>query len=131
MNHETITIGDCLDMSEKKGQAAIIENGQVVGFTKEDSEKVLIDKGSVVGLKDVLDQLTTTARGVSVNSSFETIRKAQDALNIAKGLHKALRTLELTDDFSVSTEDLERIERKHLSVLEEKRRLDRPWKKEV
>jgi hypothetical protein len=35
MNYEIVTIQDCLDMYEKKGQAAIIENGQVTGFGKE------------------------------------------------------------------------------------------------
>ena len=35
MNPETITIEDCIDMHEKKGQAVIIENGRVIGFTKE------------------------------------------------------------------------------------------------
>ena len=41
MNIEKITIQDCLDMYEKKRQAVILENGQVVGFAKEqESEKV-------------------------------------------------------------------------------------------
>lgn len=35
MYPESITIEDCLDMYEKKGQAAVIENGQVVKFEKE------------------------------------------------------------------------------------------------
>lgn len=35
LNHEAITIDDCLDMSEKKGQATVIVAGQVVGFEKE------------------------------------------------------------------------------------------------
>lgn len=38
MSKENITIQDCLDMYEKKRQAVILENGQVVGFeeVKED-----------------------------------------------------------------------------------------------
>ncbi len=39
MNYETITIEDCLDMYKKKGQATIIENGQVTGFKKEKGGK--------------------------------------------------------------------------------------------
>lgn len=35
MNHEAITIDDCIDMSEKKGQATVIEHGQVIRFEKE------------------------------------------------------------------------------------------------
>ena len=35
MNKKEITIQDCLDMYYKKGQAVILENGQVVGFVKE------------------------------------------------------------------------------------------------
>jgi len=38
MNYGTITIEDCLDMHSKKGQATIIENGQVTGFEKEGVE---------------------------------------------------------------------------------------------
>lgn len=36
MSMESITIQDCLDMFEKKGNVTIIENGTVVGFKKED-----------------------------------------------------------------------------------------------
>lgn len=35
MNNENITIQDCLD-NYKKGKSAIIENGQVIEFVKED-----------------------------------------------------------------------------------------------
>jgi hypothetical protein len=35
MNYETITLDDCVDMFKKKQQITIIENGQVVGFEKE------------------------------------------------------------------------------------------------
>ena len=38
LNYEVITIDDCLDMHQKKGQAVVIENGQVVGFIKERGE---------------------------------------------------------------------------------------------
>lgn len=34
MNTEIITIEDCLDMYEKKGQAVIINDGKVIGFTE-------------------------------------------------------------------------------------------------
>lgn len=32
MNMENITVQDCIDMYEKKGQAAFINDGQVLGF---------------------------------------------------------------------------------------------------
>lgn len=32
MNMENITVQDCIDMYEKKGQAAVINDGQVLGF---------------------------------------------------------------------------------------------------
>lgn len=35
MNLEVITIQDCIDMYEKKGQATIINDGKVVGFISE------------------------------------------------------------------------------------------------
>lgn len=35
MSLENITIQDCLDNYEMKGKVTIIENGQVVGFVKE------------------------------------------------------------------------------------------------
>lgn len=35
MNYEAITIDDCLDMYQKKGQVTVIENGQVIGYKKE------------------------------------------------------------------------------------------------
>lgn len=35
MNLDVITIQDCLDMYEKKGQVAIINDGKVVGFISE------------------------------------------------------------------------------------------------
>lgn len=34
MNTESITIEDCLDMYEKKGQATIINDGKIIGFEK-------------------------------------------------------------------------------------------------
>lgn len=36
MNNENITIQDCLDTLEKKGRVTVIENGQVVGFKREE-----------------------------------------------------------------------------------------------
>ncbi len=36
MNYENITIQDCLDNNEKQGKAAIINDGQVLDFVKED-----------------------------------------------------------------------------------------------
>lgn len=38
LNHEAITIDDCLDMYQKKGQATVIHNGHVIGFIKEGGE---------------------------------------------------------------------------------------------
>lgn len=35
MNLEEITIEDCIDMYEKKGQAVIINDGKVIGFVEE------------------------------------------------------------------------------------------------
>ena len=32
MNMKAITLQDCIDMYEKKGQAAVITDGQVLGF---------------------------------------------------------------------------------------------------
>ncbi len=32
MNMEAITLQDCIDNYEKKGQAAVINDGQVLGF---------------------------------------------------------------------------------------------------
>lgn len=41
MSKENITIQDCLDMYCEKGYITVIENGQVIGFAKEqESEKV-------------------------------------------------------------------------------------------
>ena len=34
MNTESITIEDCLDMHEKKGQTTIINDGKIIGFEK-------------------------------------------------------------------------------------------------
>lgn len=39
MNKDTITVQDCLDMHEKKGYIAIIENGQVIEFRKEGKDE--------------------------------------------------------------------------------------------
>lgn len=39
MNHDAITIEDCLDMFLKKGQVAIISNGRVICFIKEDTNE--------------------------------------------------------------------------------------------
>lgn len=39
MNLEVITIQDCLDMYEKKGQSIIINDGKVVGFISEKDNK--------------------------------------------------------------------------------------------
>ncbi len=36
MNYENITIQDCLDNHEKRGKAAVINDGQVLDFVKED-----------------------------------------------------------------------------------------------
>ncbi len=36
MNNENITIQYCLDMYEKKNKVAVIENGQVVAFRREE-----------------------------------------------------------------------------------------------
>jgi len=36
MNYESVTLQDCIDNFEKKGKTALIENGQVVEFRKED-----------------------------------------------------------------------------------------------
>lgn len=38
MSLENVTIQDCLDMYVKKGRTTIIENGQVVGFLKEEHQ---------------------------------------------------------------------------------------------
>ncbi len=35
MNLDAITIQDCLDMYEKKGRAAVIEDGKILGFLEE------------------------------------------------------------------------------------------------
>ena len=35
LNNETVTIEDCLDNHEKKGKAVVINDGQVIGFVKE------------------------------------------------------------------------------------------------
>lgn len=35
MNKEAITIQDCLDMFDMKGEITVIENGQVTEFRKE------------------------------------------------------------------------------------------------
>lgn len=36
MNMEMVTLEDCLENYEKKGKAAIINDGQLVGFKDED-----------------------------------------------------------------------------------------------
>lgn len=36
MNLETVTIGDCIDMYEKKGKSAIISDGKLIGFQQEE-----------------------------------------------------------------------------------------------
>lgn len=36
MNPEAVTIQDCIDMSEKRGKSAIINDGKVVGFESEE-----------------------------------------------------------------------------------------------
>lgn len=38
MNHEIITIQDCLDAYELRGWCVILENGQVAGFEGRDIE---------------------------------------------------------------------------------------------
>ncbi len=35
MNSETVTIEDCLDNYEKKSKATVINDGQVIGFIRE------------------------------------------------------------------------------------------------
>lgn len=35
MNLQTVTVGDCLDMYDKKGQSTIINDGKVIGFQQE------------------------------------------------------------------------------------------------
>ena len=39
MSLENVTIQDCLDNFELKGRTTIIENGQVVGFVKENKDE--------------------------------------------------------------------------------------------
>lgn len=43
MNMENITLQDCIDMMQKKGQAAVINDGQVVTFV---TEKVPVGAGT-------------------------------------------------------------------------------------
>lgn len=38
MNLEQITIQDCIDMYEKLGKVVVLEDGQVVRFTKDEDE---------------------------------------------------------------------------------------------
>lgn len=88
-----------------------------------------VEKSAVIGLKNELYDMMKTAREITTESTFETIRKAQDAFNQAKGLYRALIALDLLNEFAVTQEDIDRIERKQLGILEEKRRKDRlKWK---
>lgn len=90
---------------------------------------VPVDQSTVITLNGYLLSLTISAQDVSARNTFEQLRKAKESLDIAKGLHMALSALELTDGLTVTDEDLERIERKQLSILEDKRRRDYPWRK--
>lgn len=36
MSKEAVTIEDCIDMYEKKGQTVVIKHGEVIEFIKED-----------------------------------------------------------------------------------------------
>ena len=81
-----------------------------------------VDKSIITGLKKELYELAQLAVRIDSDSSFESIRKAQDKLNQAIGLHKALDRLGQLDETSVTQEDIERIQRKQMSILEDKRR---------
>ncbi len=88
-----------------------------------------VDKSRISALKGDLYKLIISAQDVSGHSTFEQLRKAKESLDIAKGLHMALSSLELIDDFAATADDLDRIERKHMGILEDKRRRDYPrWK---
>lgn len=88
-----------------------------------------VDKATVSVLKDNLYKLIKSAQDISAQSTFEHLRLAKESLDIARGLFKALNELGLIDDLSITEEDLERVQRKHMHVLEDKRRSDRPrWK---
>lgn len=92
-------------------------------------DKLLIDKEAVTSLKADLDRLIRLAMDVTADSSFEAIRKAQNASYRALGTFIVLRDLGLLEDSETIAEDIDRIERKQLSILEEKRRRDIPrWK---
>ena len=93
------------------------------------TQLVPVDKSTVAALKEHLYKLIKSAQDITVHSTYERIRQAKESLDKAIGLHMALSALDLIDDYAVTEEDLERIERKYLSILEDKRRHDYPrWK---
>lgn len=37
INFEAVTLGDCIDMYEKRGMASVVSAGSLVGFAEEES----------------------------------------------------------------------------------------------
>lgn len=48
MSLENVTIQDCLDMEEKKGKVTVINDGQVVGFVKEDARCIYLNRRKAI-----------------------------------------------------------------------------------
>lgn len=46
MNTETITLQDCIDMHEKKGYVAILNDGKLVQIQKESSQPAEAEPGT-------------------------------------------------------------------------------------
>lgn len=80
-----------------------------------------VDKDMVQAQKVNLYSCISVAKKVTVESSFATVRQVEAALNKAKGIFETLSVLELLDDFSVTQEDIDRIEAKIHDILDQKR----------
>lgn len=78
--------------------------------------------------KNMYEQLNNANR-VSQDSTYADLRDALMALNICRGMYKVLDGLGLTEEKNFVAEDIKRVEAKIDSILEEKRRKDRPkWR---
>jgi conjugal transfer/entry exclusion protein len=85
---------------------------------------LMVDKGQIQAQKSQLYIYMNTAKAITTDSSFVSIRKAESALNKAKGMFETLNALDLLDSFSVVQEDIDRTEAKIRDILDQKRMKD-------
>ncbi len=80
-----------------------------------------VNKVAVQEQRVKLYNYMSSAKEVTTDSNFRAIRKAEAYLNKAKGVYETLRNLDLLDDFSVTYEDIERMEIKLRNIIDQRR----------